>query len=75
MFIKSSLLAIALGVAAIAPATATASALSSQVYAGQQGSQPTPPRRDFPSSHRDDRTMVGRSMYPMPRRPMRQPFN
>jgi len=75
MFTKSSLLAIALGVVAIAPATAAASALSSQVYAGQQGSQPTPPRRDFPSSHRDDRTMVGRSMYPMPRRPMRQPFN
>lgn len=73
MFTKSSLLAIALGVVAIAPANATASALSSQVYT--RGSQPTPPRRELPSFHREERTMVGRSMYPMPRRPMRQPFN
>jgi hypothetical protein len=75
MFNRSKFLAIALGAAAMASASAPASALSSQVYAGHQVSQPTPPQRELPSFHRDDRTTVGRSMYPMPRRPMRQPFN
>jgi hypothetical protein len=74
MFSKSRLLAIALGLAAMASATAPASALSSQVYAGHQGSQPAGPPRELPSAHRNDRTTVGHSMYPMPRRPMRQPF-
>jgi hypothetical protein len=74
MFNKSSLLAIALGVAAIASATVPASALSSPVYATQHASERTGPARELPSSHRD-RTTVGRSEYPMPRRPIRQPFN
>jgi hypothetical protein len=75
MFSKSSLLAIAFGATAIASAITPASALSSQVYAGQHVSQPTPPQRQLPTFHREDRTTVGRAEYPMPRRPMRQPFN
>jgi hypothetical protein len=74
MLTKSSLFAIAFALAAIASATTPASALASQVYAGHQVSQPSPPQRELPSAHRD-RTTVGRSEYPMPRRPMRQPFN
>ena len=75
MFNRSSLLAIALSVAVMASAAGSASALSSQVYAGKQVSQPASPPRELPTWHRSDRAVVGRSMYPMPRRPMRQPFN
>ena len=73
MFIKSGFLAIALGLAAIASTSAPASAMSSQAYAGYHASAPTSPPRELPSAHHD-RTTVGHSMYPMPRRPMRQPF-
>ena len=75
MFSKSSLFAIAFAVAAIASATNPAFASSSQVYAGQQVSQPSPPQHQIPTFHREDRTTVGRSEYPMPRRPIRQKFN
>lgn len=74
MFSKSGLLAIALGLAAIASATALASALSSQAYPRYQGSQLAGPPRELPSAPRKDLTTVGHPTYLMPRRRMRQPF-
>jgi len=74
MFSKSSLLAIALGVAAIASTSAPASALSSQVYSGQHLGQPIL-QGGVPGIYGNFPKTVGRSEYPMPRRPMRQPFN
>jgi hypothetical protein len=73
MFSKSRLLALALGLAAIASAPAPASALSSVVARYQA---PERPPRELPSAHPNGQTTVGHFhlMYPMPRRPMRQPF-
>ncbi|SDN80036.1 hypothetical protein [Afipia sp. GAS231] len=74
MFSKSGLLAIALGLAAIASATAPASALSSQVYGGHRYSQLAGPPRELPSAPRKDLTTVGHPTYVMPLHRIRQPF-
>jgi len=71
MFSKSILLAIALGVTAMASGTAPASASHSQPYPGYRVAPMTRPPSDRPAKLL---TTVQRSEYPMPRRPYRQPF-
>lgn len=71
MFRKSILLAFALCVTAIASGTAPASASYSQPYPSYHVAPLTRPPEP---QHGKDLTTIQPSHYPMPRRPMRQPF-
>lgn len=71
MFRKSILLAFALCVTAVASGTAPASAAHSQPYPGYKVAPMTRAPSDRPAKLL---TTVQRSEYPLPRRPMRQPF-
>lgn len=71
MLRKSILLAFALGATAIASGTAPGSASHSQPYPGYRVAPMTRPQPDRPAKLL---TTMQRSEYPLPRRPMRQPF-
>ena len=71
MFRKSILLAFALCVTAVASGTAPASASYSQPYVSYHAAPMTRPPEP---EHAKGQTTFHPSYYPMPRRPMRQPF-